>query len=325
MKKTILITGGSGVIGKRLLPKILTDYKIICLGKHYDAFPEEIRYHSNFKFYERDLNSIHSPEGFQVSEKIDLILHMAAVVSGSRATSEEYSQVNVRSTKYLFEFGKIKKIKRFGFISSVSVYGGKDTNLNVTSDRQGTSIYARTKKEAEDILLPPKNIQNFPFSIIRLASVYGKGTKSFISKLESFAKRGFFPKTKTDRKKSIVHVDDVVTFLERWIQEALTNNKLDPVYVLSEPEPYSISSVIQVLKEEKRIPILALGIAVDGLLGRFLEWGLRFLYYVKKRPYHNSPLLPILESVVLYDEDSWRKLGIFPKWNLRKEIQGFNK
>ncbi len=113
MKKTILLTGGSGVLGKQLLPKILTHYKIICLGKHYDAFPEEIRFHSNFKFYERDLNYIHSSDEFQIPEKIDLILHMAAVVSGSLATSEEYSQINVNSTKHLFEFGKLKKIKTF--------------------------------------------------------------------------------------------------------------------------------------------------------------------------------------------------------------------
>lgn len=325
MKKTILLTGGSGVIGKQLLPKILTHYKIICLGKHYDAFPEEIRFHSNFKFYERDLNSIHSSDEFQIPEKIDLILHMAAVVSGSSATSEEYSQINVHSTKHLFEFGKLKKIKRFGFISSVSVYGGKNTNLHFSSDRQGTSIYARTKKEAEDYLLPPINKSNFPFSIIRLASVYGQGSKSFISKLESLGKRGIFPKTQTDRKKSIVHVDDVVSFLEVWIEEALSENNLDPIYVLSEPEFYSIGSVIQILKEEKRIPTFAFGLAVDGILGKLIECGIRFLYYVKKRPYHNSPLLPILESVAIYDENSWRKLGIFPKWNLRKEIQRFNK
>lgn len=317
MKETILITGGSGVIGSKVLPLLLETYKVICLGKRYESFSEEIRHHKNFKFYERDFAKIHSEEQFLIPEKIDIILHMAAVVSGSRLSKELYDQINVKSTKHLIDFAKNKQIKRFCFLSSVSVYGGKQYPIHINSERLGTSLYAKTKKEAEDILIS----SGLPYSILRLASVYGKGTKSYIHKLTALAKKRLYPKLRSDRRKSLVHWEDVVHFINLFVDKSFRNETLEPIYILSEPNSYSTTDVLQILREKQIAKGFIFTVPIDGHWGAGIDSLLRFLNYVRKRPNHNSPLDPIRESIELFDENSWKKMGIFPKWNLRKAFE----
>lgn len=108
MTKTIFITGGSGVLGKALIGKLIPDFKIIAIGTNHSHFPEHIRHHKHFKFYERDLVKIKSPKDFAITESIDLVLHLAAVVSGAKVDEETYYQINVNSTKHLVGFAEEK-------------------------------------------------------------------------------------------------------------------------------------------------------------------------------------------------------------------------
>ncbi|TGL35813.1 NAD-dependent epimerase/dehydratase family protein [Leptospira perdikensis] len=316
MTKTILITGGSGVLGKELLYGLIEDYKIIAIGKNYVSFPDSLRFHKNFKFYERDLATINKAEEFLIPESIDLILHLAAVVSGVKVTEEMYHQINVNSTKLLVEFAKSKNIPYFGFVSSVSVYGSKEIDLNINSERLGKTIYARTKTLAENYVLESGRT----YSVFRLASIYGKGTKSFISKLRSLTKRRIYPYISSNRKKSLLHITDATNALLTWTKQTLNGKSPKPVYVFSHPEFVTVNQVVATFQELGIAKRFLLPIPVGGFTGKILEFAFHTLSFLRRKPFHGSPLQPLVESVAIYDSQSFENLGIFPERDLRKGL-----
>ncbi|XDD45898.1 NAD-dependent epimerase/dehydratase family protein [Leptospira sp. WS39.C2] len=319
MTKTILITGGSGVLGKELIQKLIPDYKIVAIGTNYSHFPESIRHHKHFKFYERDLSKITSSNDLNLSEQIDLVLHLAAVVSGAKVNEATYYQINVEATKHLVSYAIQNKIQYFGFVSSISVYGSKETNLTLSSERNGTTIYAKTKSLAEDILF--QSGQNY--SVLRLASIYGKGTKSFISKLKSLMKRGVYPKIPPIRKKSILHILDATQAIYLWTKHCLAGKKPEKVYVFSHPESVTIEEVIRSFQNLGITKKRQMSIPVTGIWSKLIDFTFRFLSWIRKKPFHGSPLQPLLESVAIYDESSWEKIGYFPKSDLRKGLMDY--
>ncbi|XDD42246.1 NAD-dependent epimerase/dehydratase family protein [Leptospira sp. WS60.C2] len=316
MTKTILITGGSGVLGKTLISKLIPNFKIIAIGTNHSHFPESIRHHKHFKFYERDLNNIQNAKDFQLSESIDLVLHLAAVVSGAKVKEATYLQINVKATEHLVSFAKVKKIPYFGFVSSISVYGSKELDLSIQSERQGKTIYAKTKSMAEDFVF--QSGENY--TVFRLASIYGKGTKSFISKLKSLMKRGLYPKIPPTRKKSILHIEDATEALYLWTKQCLDGKKPEPLYVFSHPESVTIDEVIQTFQSLGITKKRQLPIPVSGIWSKVIEMVFRFYSWVRRKPYHGSPLQPLLESVAIYDAKSWENIGYFPKHDLRKGL-----
>ncbi|MCW7494559.1 NAD(P)-dependent oxidoreductase [Leptospira sp. 2 VSF19] len=319
MTKTILITGGSGVLGKKLLYSLIDDFKIIAIGKSYANFPNSIRFHKNFKFYERDLTKINSIEDFMIPESVDLILHLAAVVSGIKVTEEFYHQINVNSTKLLVEFAKSKNIPHFGFVSSVSVYGSKEVSLEIGSERTGKTIYAKTKALAEDFVLNSSEA----YSVFRMASIYGKSTKSFISKLRSLAKLKIYPYISSDRKKSLIHIEDASKALALWTKQTLNGKSTQPVYVFSHPEFVTVNQVIRTFQELGIIGKFLIPIPVGGVWGKIVELMFRFISFIRRKPFHGSPLQPLLESVAIYDEQSFANLGFFPEQDLRKGLTDY--
>lgn len=319
MTKTILLTGGSGVLGKKILNGLIDEYKIIAIGKNYSNFPDSIRFHKNFKFYERDLSKITNQEEFLIPESLDLILHLAAVVSGAKVTEEIYHQINVNSTKLLVEFAKNKNVPHFGFVSSVSVYGSKEINLNINSERMGTTIYAKTKALAENYVINSGR----PYSVFRLASIYGKGTKSFISKLRSLAKLKIYPYISSNRKKSLLHIEDATNAILTWTKQTLNGKQPKPIYVFSHPEFVTVNQVIQVFRELGITKGFLFPIPVGGIWSKFVEFFFRSVSFLRRKPFHGSPLQPLLESVAIYDAQSFENLGIFPERDLRKGLTDY--
>ncbi|MDZ4724755.1 MAG: NAD(P)-dependent oxidoreductase [Leptospira sp.] len=314
--KTILITGASGVIGRLLSFQIINEFKIIAIGKDYSRIPEEIRHHKNFKFYERDFLKIKTPKDLSISEPVDIILHLAGAVSGSKLNESDFFQINAESTKILLEFAEKIHCLGIGLASSVSVYGYQNQKLQLESERAGKTVYARSKIEAENYLKK----SHIPYSIFRIASVYGTGTKSFVSKLFSLYKKGFYPYLKNDPKKSIIHVEDVAYALATWCRKVIAKEKIRTVYVLSHPESVTISQVIGTFHTQRKRRFKGLGIPIFPVLVPIFNKLAKIKCKLKGIPYHDSPLTPILQAVEIYDENSWKELAIEPKWDLRKGI-----
>ncbi|AXX17013.1 NAD-dependent epimerase/dehydratase family protein [Leptospira borgpetersenii] len=212
--KTVLVTGGSGSLGLVLLPELVKNYRVVCIGRKLSSFPDSIRFHSNFVFYEVDLEN--DPE-FSINEKPEFIIHLAGKVSGQASSLEEYKRGNELSTQKILRFASKSRTTKILFSSSSSVYGFSNQPVTETSVLNGNTFYAISKIECESLVRKSKN----PFVILRIASIYGPTSKSFLNKLLKLFQYGILLYSGNPNfKKSMVHSSDVVAIiliiLKKW-------------------------------------------------------------------------------------------------------------
>jgi len=295
----IWITGGSGVLGRRVVGHLLTQHRVLCLGTDLSRFPEEIRHHANFKFYQCDLRSFSTAN--LPKEGILLFLHMAGVVADSKAPPEDSFLVNGKATKELLDWIKKKGNIPFLFLSSVSVYGNQEKPASIETNPEGSSLYARSKREGEEAVLSYTG----PKSIFRMASLYGEGTKSFIAKLSRLHRMRIWPRFRSPRKKSFLSVEDASASVVFWVNRVMAKKKLEPIYILAETKHWDLDSLRFLFP-----PRFLFLVPLEGILGKLL-------LLVLPQAYHSLGMH--LEVV-----PNWEKLGFFPKKALEDERKSFN-
>ena len=314
MKKipAILVTGGSGIIGSLLIEKLLSDHKVIAIGKNLEKFPVFIRQHKNFKFYTYDLTT---SLRIEISDRLDAIVHLAAIVSGLNRSSQEYLDVNLRSTEELLHFATKCRIKKFIFASSVSVYG-EGPGLKTENDPLlGKTNYAFSKISAEKKVQQSK----LNFIIFRLASVYGKNTKGYINKLAGFLKKGFIPSPENERsQKSFIYIEDAVEFFIRAID---SKKKIRGIYNIAYPDPVLYEALAGLLRSKLNRKF-ALKIRLSKTV-KFLIGALnKIVFYLKiaktDRLFDSTSFS---EPISVSSEKAIREFGYAPKIGINEGIE----
>ena len=160
--KTYLITGGAGFIGSTLANKLLEQgEKIIVIDNFCDFYDPKIKEdnikdnlnNENYKLYRADIRDIDSLDRIFSENKIDAIVHLAAM-AGVRPSIENpilYQEVNGRGTQNILEMAKKHKIQNLVMASSSSVYGNTK-EVPFKEDfvvDYAISPYAATKKSNE--------------------------------------------------------------------------------------------------------------------------------------------------------------------------------
>ena len=120
--KNILITGGGGYVGTNLTKELLSDgYNITVLDTFW--FGNYLKKHKNLRIIKKDIRQISSND----IRKIDCIMHLASIANDPAAelNAKLTWDVNVLATYKLINLAVDKKVKKFIFASSGSVYGIK--------------------------------------------------------------------------------------------------------------------------------------------------------------------------------------------------------
>ena len=150
-----LVTGGAGFIGSNLCEAILNlGYKVRCLdnlstGKksNVDLFIKN----PNFEFVKGDITDFDTC--LKACEGVDYVLNQAAWGSVPRSIEmpQFYCINNILGTLNMMEAARQKKVKKFVYASSSSVYGD-EPNLPKVEGKEGNllSPYALTKRCDEE-------------------------------------------------------------------------------------------------------------------------------------------------------------------------------
>lgn len=188
---TILITGGSGFLGKYLISTLLyfnentfkKKCKIISLDNHITSEGK------GNDLVDKSLKNINHDvtTPINIDGHIDYIIHAAGIASPIyyRKFPLQAIDVAVNGTRNMLELAKSKKIKSIVFFSSSEIYGDPDSshvpiketyNGNVSSIGP-RSCYDESKRLGETLCITYSELFKLPIKIIRPFNVYGPGMK----------------------------------------------------------------------------------------------------------------------------------------------------
>lgn len=182
----VLITGGAGFIGSAIAKKLINRGDQVVMidnfNDYYDPSLKEARIKKflkgyKFKLYRGDIRDVKLTEKIFKTEKIDKVIHLAAM-AGVRYAIEQpllYADVNILGTTNLLNLSAKYKIKNFVYASSSSVYGNNKKQPFSETDNVDTPIspYAASKKATELMAHVFSHIYGLRTTGLRFFTVYG--------------------------------------------------------------------------------------------------------------------------------------------------------
>lgn len=168
--------------------------------------------------FEVDLISVRNNNEFDFYG-YSVVIHCASIVHQKEKiySEQEYFKVNSELTQEIAIKSKRCGVKQFIFLSSMSVYGMNNGKITLQTKENPTSLYGKSKLEAEKKL---KQIEdnNFKVAIIRPPMIYGKDCPGNYKRLSKLAKIiHVFPMVKNNR--SMLYIDNFCEFIRLIIME----------------------------------------------------------------------------------------------------------
>lgn len=276
--KNILITGGAGFIGSNLSEYLLNKgYNIIVVD---DLSTGKIKNLSNtkVKFYKRDVLDI---DKIKFKKKIDIIIHLAAKAEILISKDKEgiYSKSNLDALQSLLNFASKKKIKKFIFASSASIYGdtmNKKISESFSSDPK--HFYAYTKLIGEKMIMNYSKINKFNYTIFRFFNIYGKKSTAVVAKFiaQKLQNKRITIFGNGKQKRDFLHVDDLSFAILQSIKAKKSNNE---IYNLGSGKPKSIIDLKNIISThsdhiflDKRNDDIEISISNISKIKKHLNW-----------------------------------------------------
>jgi UDP-glucose 4-epimerase len=246
MKKTIVITGGAGYIGSKLIDKLISGGMRVVVIDNL-SYGSQKNINDKAVFYKLD---IMSPEIFDIlkTEKPDVIIHLAASkdVASSLKNPVEFTRINILGSVNVINCAYQLGIKKIIFTSTAGVYGN---NLNGEKQKESqatnsSSPYAWTKLAIEEYITYMNKNCGMNGIILRFANVYGLGG---ISQYKSVV--NIFVDKLINNQNIIIHGDGKQTRDFIYIDDLIDLCKLlidsDPI-IINESPIFNVSTGIEV-------------------------------------------------------------------------------
>jgi UDP-glucose 4-epimerase len=153
-----------------------------------------------------------------------VVFHFAAIAREARAQPGELMRSNVDGTRNLLESCKKAKVKRIVFTSTINVYGRKRTDvLKETSALAPTDKYGYSKMISEQDIAA----SGVPYTIFRIATVYGPRTKTQFFKIFRAVKEGNIMLIGDGQNHlSLIHSDDLTRAVLLAENDPASKNKI---------------------------------------------------------------------------------------------------
>lgn len=262
MSKKILITGGTGLIGKEL-----TDL-LIKQGHQVSILTRQKKKDSLIRYFEWDINKEFIEDG---ALNVDVIIHLAgAGVADKRWTEERKRTIlesRIKSTALLKkEIGKLDG-ERPAYIgaSAIGIYGNQDdqpySENQISQHRDNFLVDVVHQWEAAHLTLK-EEVSNF--AIVRIGIVLSKNGGALEPMLIPFNFRMGNYFGDGSQIFSWIHITDLCR-----IFSFIVENKIDGVYNAVAPHPVSGKDLIKSIAQVKLGPFIQFGVP---------EWTLRIIF-----------------------------------------------
>ncbi len=208
MKKTVLVTGGNGFIGKKLTDALLQEgYKVKIVSRRA---PKNQPVNPDVTIVKADYQDVSSLT--KAMQGCSAVYHLAAAIFGFKF--QDFEKANTVATQNMVQAAnQTEGLERFVYVSSLAASG-----FAPTADQPRTEIdtpkpcsdYGITKLGGEKAVHTLK--ESISWTIVRPPIVYGKND-SGVSKIASWVRRGLMVNTSSKGLFSFVYVEDLVKAL----------------------------------------------------------------------------------------------------------------
>lgn len=247
----VLITGAGGLICSSIVDVLLN------MNKNISVYAADINEEATLKRFEiYKENEFFHYFKYNVNIPLDSNIDFDYIIHGASPASPnmymnypvETMMANFMGTKYLLDYGKKHKCKRFLYISSSEVYGNKENNKPYVEDDyyfvdilNTRSCYPSAKRAAETLCVSYSKEYNIDAVIVRPGHVYGPTmTKNDTRAASQFARdvvegHDIIMKSMGTQLRSHCYVLDCVSA----ILTVLLNGKESEAYNISNPNSVS--------------------------------------------------------------------------------------
>lgn len=288
--RKLLFTGGTGFLGKNIMPLLQKDYEVTTCG----ITPEDM-IHANL--------AVSAPE---LPQQYDIVLHAAGKAHVVPKTEEEkklFFDINYQGTVNLCKaLERVGVPKALVFISTVAVYGC-DYGEMITEEHplNGETPYAKSKIMAEEYLGKWCSEHGVVLGILRPSLLAGKNAPGNLGAMVNGVRKGFYMNIAGGKvTKSVLMAEDIARLLPLVAEKGGTYNVCDT----RQPSFGELSvSVARQLGKRKPISIpywIAWCMAMAGnLLG-------------SKAPINSYKLEKMTQSLTFSNEKARKELGWEP-------------
>lgn len=254
---SIMVTGGTGFIGNRIIRKLLDrGEEVVC----FDLAPPRNNlepYADRINFYRGDISQI--PHLLEAINTFDVrkIIHMAALLPPDTEDRPHFGMsVNIQGTNNVFEAARWSNIQRVVYASSIAVYGVQETfgdrPINETDLSDPVNVYGMTKAANDFSAGRYRERYNMDIRGVRICTVFGHGRVTgmtgmiggLMMSLPAIGKpvtMQFDP----NEASPMIHAEDAA---EIFVQVSLSNNLQHPIYI-SGGHLATIQDISNIVKE----------------------------------------------------------------------------
>jgi nucleoside-diphosphate-sugar epimerase len=219
-----LVTGAGGYLGRHLLDSLLADGVPVRALVHSDWKVDELAERG----VELVLGDVTEPATLTgLADGVETVFHL---VGGGTAGRIDPFELNTAGTRHMVEACRGADLGAFVYPSSSTVYGRQSEPVDENSDVEPRFDYARSKVEAEKLLLAAAE-GGFPAKIARLAAVYGPESPMF--SIDALERGNMRLIGEGDNMISVIYLDDAI----RALRALAERGRAGEIVCLGDDEP----------------------------------------------------------------------------------------
>lgn len=207
MKKSLLITGATGFLGGHLLSQACENWNV------YASYRKNNQNLPGINWIMLDLNDLPQIEQTLKAQKLDVLIHAAAIADLDKAESDREltNRINILATQKIVDLCESSKT-RLIFISTDMVFDGEQGHYTENDTVNPLNYYGISKQTAENY------IRQFSsnYVIVRSALIYGFSrteSQTFSEIMLERTKKGGSVQLFTDQFRTPILVDNLAAVL----------------------------------------------------------------------------------------------------------------
>lgn len=209
-KLKCLVTGGAGFIGSNIALELQAKGHEVTIA---DSLMSGAM--GNLKDFSGEFLKLDISRPFEISHKIDLIIHQAAITDPRFDDDDEMMRANIQGFEHIIKLAK-KNDAKLVYASTANLYGNGPVPMKESQEKEIISVYGKSKLEMD--FMAEKLFDKMAIVGLRYFNVFGPGEQhkgraaSMIYHLYNQMKEGKNPRLfkQGEQKRDHIYIKDVV-------------------------------------------------------------------------------------------------------------------